>query len=317
MVSFAVVIVSYNSSETIISTLESVKAQTYKPLEVIISDDGSKDDTVEVCNKWIRKNEDKAYSIKIVTTSKNNGLAKNFNRGVGAVSEKCNWIKIIAGDDMLAPKCLERFRNFIINNPDAKVIYSAIKSFKTELELINWDESDFQQVPVHMKLSGQDANVQRLYFDYFGMFTMSPTLCVRKDIFKQIKFDERVPMIEDTPFNYNLLHNDIKLYYNPHATVFYRIGDSLSHQSTRYVNPLFYDSAIAYEKYYPRINVAGIIGFLSNLGYCFAIKKRNFFIVRKNNRATKNGLRLYHFFDKLYHVYMMGVKKIFFMIYMK
>ena len=317
MVSFAIVIVTYNSSKTIISTLESVKAQTYKPLEVIISDDGSKDDTLEVCKKWIRDNENELYSVKIVTTPQNTGVVNNCNRGVGAVSGKCNWLKFIAGDDMFAPRCLESFNNFIINNPDAKVIYSAIKSFKSESELVNWDESDFQQVPEHLKLSGQDVNIQRLYFDYFGMFTMSPTLCVRKDVFKQIGFDERVPMIEDTPFNYNLLHNDIKLYYNPHATVFYRIGDSISHQSKRYVNPFFYDSAIAYEKYYPQIKGTGIIGLLSNLGYSFAIRKRDYFYIRRKNKPTKNGLRLYHFLDKLYHVYMMGVKKLFFMIYMK
>ena len=108
MVSFAIVIVTYNSSKTIISTLESVKAQTYKPLEVIISDDGSKDDTLEVCKKWIRDNENELYSVKIVTTPQNTGVVNNCNRGVGAVSGKCNWLKFIAGDDMFAPRCLPR-----------------------------------------------------------------------------------------------------------------------------------------------------------------------------------------------------------------
>lgn len=317
MVGFAVVVVSYNSSNTIISTLESIKAQTYKPLEVIISDDGSKDDTIDVCKKWIRDNENESYPLKIVTTPKNSGVAKNCNRGVDAVSDKCDWIKLIAGDDMLAPRCLESFKNFIIDNPEAKVIYSAIKSFKFESELTNWDESDFQQVSVHLKLSGQDVSKQRLYFDCLGMFTMSPTLCVKKSIVKQIGFDERIPMIEDTPFNYNLLHNDIKLYYNPYATVFYRIGDSISHQSSRYLSPLFYDSAMSYEKFYPRNNDAGIIGLLSNLGYLFATKKRDYFYLKKHNRPTQKGLKLYHFLDKVYYVYMMGLSKIFFRFYLK
>ena len=49
----SVVIITYNSEKTIIETLESIKNQTYKNIELIISDDFSKDNTVEICKQCI------------------------------------------------------------------------------------------------------------------------------------------------------------------------------------------------------------------------------------------------------------------------
>ena len=51
-----VAIVTYNSSEFIVETLESIKSQTYHNIELIISDDCSTDTTVELCSNWIKEN---------------------------------------------------------------------------------------------------------------------------------------------------------------------------------------------------------------------------------------------------------------------
>ena len=49
----SVVIITYNSSNTIIETLESIKSQTYNNIELVISDDNSSDNTLSVCYEWI------------------------------------------------------------------------------------------------------------------------------------------------------------------------------------------------------------------------------------------------------------------------
>lgn len=51
-----IAVVTYNSSQTILETLESVKEQTYKNIELIISDDCSSDNTTDICQKWLQKN---------------------------------------------------------------------------------------------------------------------------------------------------------------------------------------------------------------------------------------------------------------------
>ena len=56
-------ITTYNSSKFIIETLESAKMQTYQNIELIVSDDSSVDNTVELCKKWIEKNKGKHKDI--------------------------------------------------------------------------------------------------------------------------------------------------------------------------------------------------------------------------------------------------------------
>ena len=50
----SVVVITYKSANTILETLESFKQQTYKNIELIVSDDCSPDHTVEVVEEWIK-----------------------------------------------------------------------------------------------------------------------------------------------------------------------------------------------------------------------------------------------------------------------
>ncbi|MDR0890977.1 MAG: glycosyltransferase [Endomicrobium sp.] len=48
----SVCVITYNSSKYVLETLESIKTQTYQNIELIVSDDCSTDDTVEVCENY-------------------------------------------------------------------------------------------------------------------------------------------------------------------------------------------------------------------------------------------------------------------------
>ena len=47
----SIVVITYNSAKTVIETLDSAKNQTYKNIEVVLIDDGSKDNTLEICKE--------------------------------------------------------------------------------------------------------------------------------------------------------------------------------------------------------------------------------------------------------------------------
>ena len=68
---------SYNGSEFIIEQLDSILAQTRQPDELIISDDGSSDNTVEVVKKYIADNH-KENSWRMHINEHNKGYARNF-----------------------------------------------------------------------------------------------------------------------------------------------------------------------------------------------------------------------------------------------
>ncbi|MCK5529363.1 MAG: glycosyltransferase family 2 protein, partial [Kiritimatiellae bacterium] len=61
---FSVIIPTYNRVALITTTLDSVKTQSYRPIEIIVVDDGSTDDTVTVLKEWIIHHEQEDFVIK-------------------------------------------------------------------------------------------------------------------------------------------------------------------------------------------------------------------------------------------------------------
>ena len=66
----------YNCADTLVESLESLEAQTYKKFKVILCDDGSKDNTLEVAQKWAETHP----GYKVIRNEKNMGLNATLNR---------------------------------------------------------------------------------------------------------------------------------------------------------------------------------------------------------------------------------------------
>lgn len=111
----SVVVLAYRSADTIIETLESIKKQTYPKIELIVTDDCSPDNTVEVVENWMRDNKGCLSDMKLVTTEKNTGLPSNINRGLRAATGM--YYKGIAGDDYLTEDAIEKYVDFCEKNP--------------------------------------------------------------------------------------------------------------------------------------------------------------------------------------------------------
>ena len=103
----SIVVITYNSSEYVLETLESAKAQTYTNIELIVSDDCSTDETVSICKKWFEANKDRFVNTIMVEAEINSGVPANANRGLAEC--KGEWIKFIAGDDILVSTGIEEF----------------------------------------------------------------------------------------------------------------------------------------------------------------------------------------------------------------
>jgi alpha-1,3-rhamnosyltransferase len=66
----SIVVITYNSSDYVLETLESAKDQTYKNIELIISDDCSTDNTVEICKNWLEENKERFKHTELITVKK-------------------------------------------------------------------------------------------------------------------------------------------------------------------------------------------------------------------------------------------------------
>lgn len=108
---FSVLIPLYNKAHTIIATIESVLAQSIQELEIVIVDDGSTDNGVDMIRNSVND-----VRIRIVQ-QKNQGVSAARNRGVAEA--KYDHIAFLDGDDLWFPEYLEKMKSAINLFPDA------------------------------------------------------------------------------------------------------------------------------------------------------------------------------------------------------
>ena len=80
----SVIVVVYNSSKSVLETIESIKNQTYKNIELVITDDASSDNTIEIVTEWGEKNRNYFNNFLVLKTEKNTGVSANVARGIHA-----------------------------------------------------------------------------------------------------------------------------------------------------------------------------------------------------------------------------------------
>lgn len=218
----SIIVITYNSSKYILETLESAKDQSYLNIELIISDDCSSDNTVEICRKWIEVNRERFVTTELLTVEKNTGTVLNCNRGLDAA--KGVWVKFIAGDDILIYNCIQQNVNYINENPLANFIFSRIACFG-ENELRNDLISGF----FSYSFFSLDVDKQFQYLIY-NSNCVPPSCFIKKDILIGLgKFDERIKLLEDYPLWIKATKHGNKLFFFDEITVKYRVNeDSVS-----------------------------------------------------------------------------------------
>ena len=101
---------AYNCALRIQDTINTVLQQTYQNWELLIVDDCSKDNTVEVVTEWTKKDP----RIKLFRQEKNGGASMARNRAILESTGK--FIAFLDGDDMWLPEKLERQIKFMMDN---------------------------------------------------------------------------------------------------------------------------------------------------------------------------------------------------------
>lgn len=215
----SVPVVTYNSSKTVIETLESVKAQTYSNLELIVSDDCSTDNTVELCRKWIEQNKSRFVRTELLTVDENTGVAGNNNRAAKAC--RGEWVKSIAGDDAFMPDCIQDCMDYVADHTDTIYLFGKQKAFGASEERCKEIDAVFDYTFFNLT---KEQQLHRLVFD--GNCVPATTVFYNRERAKQlnIKEDERIPLLEDWPKWINLLRAGVKLHFVDKVLVKYRVG---------------------------------------------------------------------------------------------
>ena len=105
----SIIMPSWNTGRFISESIESVINQTYGKWELIIVDDNSTDNSIEVINKYLNDKR-----IKLIVNSHNQGAAISRNRALKAANGE--WIAFLDSDDLWAPEKLEKQIQFMKDN---------------------------------------------------------------------------------------------------------------------------------------------------------------------------------------------------------
>jgi len=208
----SIIVITYNSAKYVLETLESAKAQTYQNIELIVSDDCSTDDTVEICRNWIKENEERFVRTELITVEKNTGIPANCNRGLYAA--KGEWVKYIAGDDLLIEFCISKNIDYVYYNTNVKIVYSNMFSQTSNNEKI------VITPPKKIKNATYIAKYKYLLKENW---ISAPTVFLnRKTLIKTNGFNEKYSMIEDYPMWLKLFSFNTPIGYLDENTVVYR-----------------------------------------------------------------------------------------------
>lgn len=229
----SVIISSYNSSPFIIETLDSVAAQTWKDLELIITDDCSGDETVKLCTLWLSEHRSRFVNAQLLTATKNGGVSANANRGLHAAQGE--WIKFLAADDILKPCCIEDNFTWVSSNPEVKVLFSRIDVFRNTFQQANFIKtvpgSPFDDKGILYASRGARSQYNMLLMG--DRIHFSPSLFInRKTLLTIGGFDERFRLLEDYPLWLNLTKNGFRLNFMDKSTVCYRQHDKAINNTT-------------------------------------------------------------------------------------
>lgn len=106
----SVIMPNYNSGKYISQAIESVLNQTYENVELIIVDDCSTDNSIEI----IKSFQNKDNRIKLFKNEKNSGAAVSRNRAIKEANGV--WIAFLDSDDIWMPDKLEKQIGFMTDN---------------------------------------------------------------------------------------------------------------------------------------------------------------------------------------------------------
>jgi alpha-1,3-rhamnosyltransferase len=172
----------------------------------------------------------------MLTVAENTGIPANCNRGLNA--SEGEWIKFIAGDDILSDQCIQLNVNYVKDRGYPEIIVVS--------DLVRFNDSskinERNIVPpknTFILKEGMSPSIQYEYLLY-SFFSNTPSLFFSKRILVNINFDERFPYIEDYPFALNATKHGYSFQYLNNVTCYYRISNE-SVSTSKKNNILFND----------------------------------------------------------------------------
>lgn len=134
-------------SAMIVTTLDSIRQQTLRPLRVIVVDNGSTDETPEVVAAWIKRNSAPDFSLTLIQEN-NQGAAAARNAGLRQAES--SYVMFFDSDDVMMPDHMERVARALSERPDADMVRWEIARVDSDGWLSRTEHNDSDPLRLHM-----------------------------------------------------------------------------------------------------------------------------------------------------------------------
>jgi glycosyltransferase involved in cell wall biosynthesis len=182
----SVIVAAYNAEEFIARTLESVLAQTYQRIEVLVVDDGSTDRTPEIVNYYAAQDS----RLKLLSES-HLGICEARNKGIAASNG--DFVAAIDSDDIWhKDKLKEQVRCILREGPKVGLVYSwSVMIDKNDVPILGMAHDCSGDVLPNLIYSnfvgsGSAALIRRSCFDRVGGFDPQLPACIDWDVYLRI-----------------------------------------------------------------------------------------------------------------------------------
>lgn len=155
----SIVTISYNSGAEIEDTIKSVISQTYSNKEYLIIDGGSKDNTMDIVNRYRDK-------IDYIVSERDNGRSDAFNKGVKAATG--DYIVMMNAGDMLTPNALNDFAKYYEPGYDVIKGNTIRWNEETGYKSIETPVINYPSIPFNFLVCHQSTYISKVTYERVG-----------------------------------------------------------------------------------------------------------------------------------------------------
>lgn len=211
----SVMIPAYNAEKYIGRCLESLKNQTYSNIEIVIVNDGSKDNTQLICEEYV--NKDSRFRL---INQKNGGEGAARNKGLSEAKGK--YLCFVDADDYVYPDFIENMYS-MHNKYNAELVICGFTELKGA-EVLNETSGDIQVMNQEQSMASLLLETSFKGYVWNKMFDLD---IIRK---KKLHFDETLAVWTDVLFVFQYMLNIKTTIFNPEPKYYYiYIENSASH----------------------------------------------------------------------------------------
>lgn len=205
----SILIPSYHAAPWLAGTIESALAQTHAPLEIIVVDDGSRDNSLAIARRY------EARGVKVVAQA-NRGAAAARNAALALAHG--DFIQFLDADDLLAPDKISRQLDRLAREPAGTVASAAWARFHA-----NPVEAKFTPEPAWRDFAPA-VDFLTLHYNEGWMMPPIAWLTPRAVIERAGPWNERLSLNDDGEYFCRVLLASAGIAFCPDARCYYRSG---------------------------------------------------------------------------------------------